>query len=494
MYAGVSLADAGYTDLLIFDSFNGVGGHCDTVRTATTWEEAGVIVYPDTALANQLGYGRWNLDVAAIVKRFAGEDAIIDPLLNNVPSYIAWVEQGLLLGGPLPATPPTPEFLEAFARYTEIMSTRLLWLDTLDHVPNPIPQELRVSLSEWIELNNLTAIRETFFATNYFYGGLGNLENITAFDGLLQRSISNLIYGNPQYPRAWFSVKNGCQSVYDGMRAYLGESSFRLGSTIESIRRPNNDRSAAPITIRGKQNGVNFVERCERLIVAIPPTLDNLAPLELSNQERDLFSSVTYKYYFTGILQAKGGTLANTGHLLLNIDPTRPGGRPPLPNFLISYRKFDTGPVVYQSFSERPITDQQMKSTTDALLAKLNQGGIYTNVTSAVQWKHQFNPTWSRDVLSQPIAPHNRLDALNGHLRTFYVGALRSTGSTMVIWHQTKRVIDRWFVEDEHSEENENDDSDRRSLSNSDHLVKSGASPLRSEAMRFLRILLGFSL
>ena len=54
-----------------------LGGPCDSIRFPGGWNEAGVVVYPDTVLANALGYGPWEIDMVSYVKRFAGANAVI---------------------------------------------------------------------------------------------------------------------------------------------------------------------------------------------------------------------------------------------------------------------------------------------------------------------------------------------------------------------------------------------------------------------------------
>lgn len=456
-FASAFLKDAGL-DVLLIDSFTNIGGHCDTVTDPAkpgVWNEAGVIILLNTTLSNTLGLGPFVIDQVALIKRFAGPDAIVPEPFGNVTSYIADIGRSLFLGAVPPSGPSSAEFIEQLLRYQTIMNTTLRWMDNMLEVPNPIPAELRVSMNQWIVQNNLTALYPLFLGL--FYAGFGDLDSLTAFDALIQRSSSNLVYTFD--PSSWFSIRNGCQTIYDGIADYLGSQSLLLSATVTSVTRPKSKHSSALVRIQGTRGGVAFQKRCRALFLAVPQTIEKLDPiLDLSVFERLVFSTLRTRNVYTGRFSASGGiTVATKGYTLTNIDIGDPAGLPQLPNMLGLINPFSTeAPLVHQDYFPDTVTPAFAFSFIQSKLNNLTASGAISNYTGLASWLHEFHPHWSRTFLGSPIAPHNLFDALQSLRKTFYGGAARTAANTHSVINHARLVVDEIieFLADE--------DADRR--------------------------------
>ena len=325
------------------------------------------------------------------------------------------------------------------------MNTTYRYLDTAVNLPDPLPSDLTLSMNQWLVKNNFTSIIEIFLGILYG-AGFGDFDNLTAIDGLLQRTSTNLLYGSPEFPMAWFSVLNGCQSVYDGIYSYIGADSVRLNAQVDRVLRPRNPGPASPIIISGAQDGRPFIETCDNLVIAIPPTLENLAFMDLTHQEYDLFQGAATRYFFTGIHTAQMGTAGvSSNFTLANFNLTDPLGRVAFPDVLVAYRKFSAGPVVQQSFSSDPISQPDMLALVESKLSGLVAAGVYANVSDVRTWIHPYDPHWPRPVLAGPIAPQNRFDDIQGTRKTHYFGPVRITPSTAPIINYVHHELEIYF-------------------------------------------------
>jgi len=459
----LELIERGYERVRIIERFASLGGNCDTVYGPDgTWNEPGVAVYPDTVFANALGLGPWKIDMVSWVKRFAGEDAILPTFFEGIPAFAGDLNLGLFLGAAA-APPLSPQQVADSARLFELMNTTYRWMETLEDIPNPIPAALTVSLNEFIAVNNFTSLLPIFYNVLY-YAGFGDFDNLTAFDGLMQRTPTDLLFGVPD---AWFSVKGGCQRIYDGMLAHFdsltegdddddddndnddaqGEKIVRLNATITQITRPLSRFSNRPVVITGTQNGVPFTDRCNQLILTPGLTLGNLGPiLNLSPAETAIYSQISTRNYFIGtmdITTKPGGVGSN--YTFANVDIFNPTFLPSYPGVSISYRKFDVGPAVFQGFAAGEMDTATMRAIVVAQLDRWALGGAVANYTITRFFRHAYNPHFDRDYLALPWAPHNKIKAIQGLRKTWVVGASLGTPNTMLVKNQVIDVADLGF-------------------------------------------------
>lgn len=443
------LHNHGYT-VRVFERQDFLGGSCNTIRFPGGWNDAGQSVYADTKLANSLGFGPWQVDMKQIARDLAGSNAITPTIFSTMAEYLADLQAEYFISTPIVPTPPTQAYNETYARFFQLMNTTYRWMDTMQNPPNPLPPEVtEVSMAEFIALNNLTAIIELFLG-QLTGAGWGPLEQITAFDALLQRTCTNLIYGNPNYTLPWFSVYNGCESLYDGILARIGASSVRFNATVSFVNRAPVAGPSA-ITVYGTQNGVPFVDTCSRLIVAIPPTLDQLQFMALTPQEYLVFQHVSYRNLFAGYFNAQGGDLGLVPDIVIaNLNFSNPPyDEPTYPNVLNAYRLF-TGPMAVQTgYNLQPATDAQAFALTQSIIQGFTGtvGGSaafdYVNLVSL--YKHEFNPHFDSGYLSGANSPYYLLNQLQGTLHTDYVGALNTTASSTPIWNGVYAYFSRKY-------------------------------------------------
>ena len=449
--SGMSLAfmlkDRNY-DVLVIEKEDYVGGHCNTQRFTgpdgqTAWDDAGVTVFPNTSLANELGLGPWNIDLIGLFQRFAGPNSIIPSVFADTVPFEANLMTGENFGEYIPSFNPL-DFFVALQRLRYLANTTYRWTDTMIDSPTRIPPELTVPFSQWVVANNFTILGPIFNGTLYA-GGYGPLSDITAFDAILQAGTStSLMYD--AVPGSWFSVFNGCQSIYDGITAYLGQDRIKLNSRVLEVSRPYRG-SNQPVVLTGIQNGKRFTERCGQLVVAFPPTPRNIAFLNPTLIEQAVFGSVTVRdLLLTHVDLAGPLTETGTGFTIINTNPAQPFDEQTLPAVLSISRPFFTfGPGHINALADPGIPENQLKQVmaTDAAAVP---PALLTNVSFNYRYfLHEYNPHFSARVLDGPISPYLAIDEIQGHQKTFWVGAVRTTANTASIWNYNSVLVERYF-------------------------------------------------
>jgi NAD(P)-binding Rossmann-like domain len=448
--AAVYFMDHGYENIVVLEQNDKLGGMCNTVLGPSgTWNEPGVAIWPNTTYANSLGYGPWLVDMVFWTHRFGVANPIIPQFFQGLPDFAVSFSPPLFLGEVAPP-PPTEEQIEARARFANMMNTTYRCMDTLLHCPNPLFPELLVSLNEFLFVSNLTSIIEDFISPLY-YAGFGDFNNLTAWDGLLQRTSTNLLYGQPN---GWFSMREGCQSVYNNIAAFLGDA-VKLNVDIDVIRRPginNNDNDNAPVIISGTQNGKHFVEVCDVVVITVAETLANLEALgmDLTPEEVNLFKNVQTRTYYTGTVNVEVNTaLMNASFTVAPIDLANPPLFLPIfPSTLSFYRHFGVGETVIQGFSETPLSESEMMSIMTSALEAMVESGAFLSYSGLELLYHGYNPHWPRTSqpgggawLGSPISPYNQALAIQGNSNTIYGGLLFNTPDTMAVYNYIEHVL-----------------------------------------------------
>ncbi|AGO85601.1 hypothetical protein psal_cds_1260 [Pandoravirus salinus] len=450
MSAAVFAKDRGQS-VVVIESGDRVGGQCDTVDFAApapgmpSWIDIGVQFFANTTAANEAGLGPWTIDSVGIVQRFAGPGSVypLDFTTDTTPNYAVNLLQGVSYGFQPPA-PPTPEFLAAYYRLSVIIAS-YPWIDRAE-VPSPVPAELLVPFSQFIATHDLGPLVPSLFVPQLSGGGLGAFDKLTTLYALLNLSptISRIF----SVPYAGFVVANGCRGIYDGMRAYLtaddADNVLVNAKTLIAVR-PYSPRLPVIVggTLSTPAGGLagSFAYRCGKLIVAYAQTEPNMKPLALDAAERRVFKEVRQRYYFTGTIDAAGPVVDGGAFNMLNIDPTSPFGTPALPAVTQLTRGLPYGPVQFKATSQEPISVPAMRQLVVDQLARM-PASLLTNATAVDEFLlHAFQPHFTDAELARPGGAYAALEALQGHRKTYYVGALKNFAVTYQLWQASYDLV-----------------------------------------------------
>lgn len=450
MSAAAFLKDIGKT-VLVLENTNNVGGYCNTEYFplppgvppgSPNWIDIGVGIFPNSTAANASGFGSWSLDTVAFATRFGSgySDGFVIPFLTTdfggEPERV-----NLLTGqdlGPRPA--PTPEYDAAFAQFFETVA-QYPFLNEGDW-PDPLPAELLVSFDQWVANNNFSILNQGLFLDLGIIGGTVDTSTTLAMYVLADMAPSVISFLFENY--TVFEMYNGCDTIYQGIRNYIGSNNVWVNATtLTAIRIEGN----VPVTLIVKVNNTQKVVECGDLIVAYPQLLADIAYLILDPQEIAIFQNVK-SYYYYGASFDFSGPYAEEGATfdLNNYNPNNANGYPTFPAITSLSRDFPYGPGGLFASAAVPITGAAMEAVISTQLRGLPVD-LITNATLDQFANHEkFLPHFSyADVSSSPNV-YTRLKTLQGHRNTYWIGALRNFANSAALWDMSYKFVQQYFV------------------------------------------------
>lgn len=455
--SAVFLKDRGY-NVVVFEKWKNLGGHCDSVSTpgkGAGYIEAGVQVFSDTLRATQNGRGTFSIDSRTLVKRFVPSSLVfdIDYTQSLVDTTLIDLATGYILPPPDPTTLPYIQqaIANAFARLYGF-SLQYPWLNTGKR-PDPIPNPsiFFSPFTDFINQYDLWPLTIPVLNTLLYGSGIGPLENITTLEAL--QAISPMVLDPYMGPGAAFAVGSSCQSLYDGVYQYLGVDNVVFNVDIDFIQRPNTPTSQRPIVVKGSYKNefgfdVEFNYKCEKVINAIYPLIQNIDPIyQLSNEEYSLFSEVEAHYYLAMAINFTGGSFATTptASLLYNINASnQPSMQTNLPSLSIISKPVPGGFAGAWANADGVATLDEMMVAVNRDLSNIPPS-LIENPQVIFKNLHLYSPHFStRSLLASPSAD-TRLRNLQGQQGTYWVGAAVTVDSSTLQWNQAYELISANF-------------------------------------------------
>lgn len=209
------------------------------------------------------------------------------------------------------------------------------------------------------------------------------------------------------------------------------------GSTILRIDRKHGiDISALVSTPTGR-----LIIKAKKLLIAIPPTLDNLKFLDLDENSRHLFGQFNNSYYWNGVVR-NSGVYDNTS--ITNIAPTAPKGIPAMPGLYTIQASGVPGLHKVYYGSPYAIPDDQVKSAILAGIAKVVKAGGFPAAASPPEFvafgdHRPFTLTVSPTAIKRGF--YKQVSALQGQDSTWWTGAAWQTQDSSLIWNFTEYNI-----------------------------------------------------
>jgi monoamine oxidase len=162
--------------------------------------------------------------------------------------------------------------------------------------PGPqIPDDLLLPIGQFAAKYNATAaLSRIWQGTGGGAGSRGKFEDVMTLTVLQSFSPSymKIFLGQSNY----YHIQNGNQGLYDKIAKLLG--SDVLFSTV--VTASERDDSGVKLLVSGPDGSKLIVAK--KLLIAVPPTRENLAPFDLNANETLLFSKPQYGRYHTALI------------------------------------------------------------------------------------------------------------------------------------------------------------------------------------------------
>ncbi|CZR62537.1 related to amine oxidase, flavin-containing superfamily [Phialocephala subalpina] len=407
-YSAIHLRDAGKS-VAVIEQLDRLGGHCQT--------------YIDPATGFPIDYG------VEIFHHF-----------DFVTNYFARLNVSLTTSGSVPGvtevyadfltsklvTPSAGDFAAALSTYAEQVA-KYPYLNYGFDLPHPVPEDLLLTFIDFAKKYNLSALMPFAWI---FTQGVGDFRETPAIYFLKSfgpDDISDLQTG------FLTTALHDNSLLYLSAQAVLGSDVF-YNSIILDV-----ERSHDGVSIIIKQGTKFTLIKSSQLIVAIQPTLSNLAPFDLADSEEHVFKKFKYTQYFTSIIK-NSGIPSNTS--LSAIDPSLEFSVPSPPSL---YSIVQTGiPNLQLAFylaTNKSTTDSEIESTILSQVKNIQVPGKGVSEPEFVVTSNHkpFTLQVSADDIRDGF--YGRLYGLQGTRRTWWVGATLHTHDSSLIWRFVEGLL-----------------------------------------------------
>lgn len=401
-YGAIKLKDMGKT-VVVVEKEGVLGGHENT--------------YIDPGTGTPIDYGTqayWNISV--VVDFFARFDIPIETFaFNGEKSVYADFKTGEVLSSFVPNVNLTL-YSDQLFKYPYLFYS---W-----SLPSPVPGDLLLTFSEFIQKYSLQSIAYSIYANSLGVGNILQQLTVNVFkifdvsflDGLKGGDVITSNHDNGE--------------LYVKALAELGSNAL-LSSTVTAAQRSGNGVKLVVKTPTGKKLIV-----ASKLLISIPPLVSNVAPFNLDSREEDLFQEWTYSAYYNGLIN-NTGLAAGTRYVNAGANTTY--NIPNLPDVYEIVPTAVEGIYYFWYGSVGPLNQQQIQADVTATVQTLT--GVKSAAPHFLAFSSHtpFKLVVSADDISNGF--YNNLEGLQGHLSTYWTGAAFLSHSSSELWNFTQALL-----------------------------------------------------
>jgi hypothetical protein len=364
----------------------------------------------------------------------------------NVAQYI-----DTKTGKPVPnyTAPATADMYAALQRYLDVLEKyEDMVLPGFFNFPEPadIPEDLLMPFGEFVAKYDLVAaVPQIWDSTAQ---GLGDTMNVPTI-WVIQASGVPMVRALLGQGAAAVPASGRLYDLFEAVAAFLG-SDVLYSSTVISATRSDSTKTQRPVSlrVRGANGQVTCIE-AKRLVIAIEPTPENMAPFGLDTTESTTLGKFKYPTVYAGILRHPSLQTLNA-YTDRSPDPAS-----------YNYTSFPVAPQVgridylggtadlfqFTAVGTTADTATSMKSLIgDAIDAMIASGVLPASGTpgSGVEFElfadhAHMHAHVSADELRAGFL--QQLYALQGRRHTWYTGAAFSAGFSTVLWEYNKVLL-----------------------------------------------------
>jgi hypothetical protein len=416
-YSAIQLKDQG-KKIVVVESKARLGGHTETYMDIETGIpiDMGVKLYHDEPLVHQW-FTRFNLSTIPFD---------INPLSppQNVDFRTGQVLQGL---------PPANQTAMAGAlqRYAAVLA-KYPQLEGGFDLPDPVPEDLYMPFGQFVQKYDIAdAVQIIFGLTSAF----GDILELPALQQM--RTFSLSLMATMQKFRTSSGTNNSL--LFEKLTAELQPSnSVLLSSKVVRTQRVSKSDGRVKVLVETPM-GCRLIQ-AKKILMAIPPTADNLAIFDPSGDELKIFNQFTSVGYYTSLIRNAGPTNVALQNLALD----KPYALPPMPAL------YNVNPTVNPSISlifygtkvGQHLTDNEAKS---AILADLSRYQTANNITGpkpefvAFSNHSPYNMMVGADATRAGF--YKQLYGLQSKRNTFWTGAAWRAHDSSASWAYTSRSV-----------------------------------------------------
>lgn len=267
-----------------------------------------------------------------------------------------------------------------------------------------------------------------YLVYNYGQGAPNVLDQVTVY--MLKLINDQTLNG---IATGFLTAKSGNNhDIYDNAAKILGDEVF-LSSRVVNIK-----RSKAGVLVRVKSDKGYTLIKAKKLLIAIQPKTESLSFLDLTKEERSLFSQFNNSFYYNSVIRNSG---IPDNLSLSNLDPEAPFDVPTLPSL---YGVQAVGiPGLHSAYygSAYEIPEEQVKENILNEIAKLSAGFPSQGTPEFVAFGNHapFQLEVSADAIRNGF--YRKMNGLQGKHSTWWTGATWQAHDSSLLWNFTETHI-----------------------------------------------------
>lgn len=421
-HAAIRLKDKGKS-VVVVEKSHKLGGHVETYTDPQTRQtvDMGAVIWHNTTYVTE--YFK-RLDI---------------PLTRSQFFTAAEFDHDLRTGKQINRSyKPTPgESSAAFAAYGAQLAKYPQLNDGII-LPSPVPEDLYMPFGKFIEKYNLTGALLNMYNFNWGTGDIlsnPTLEQMRYWGFNMIRSLGTGFLT---------TARHNSSEIYTKAESVLSSSSSVLLNSEVVFSSRTEGRTGVQLIV-STPKGYKLI-LAKKLLVAIPPKLDFVAPLDLSRTEKDLFGKYISAGYYVSLVR-KSGFPNNTA--VSNAAQDTPYNFPHLPAvYSISPSGVDGVEIVYsgtpQSKKSFPWADDAVKADiirSIKALQKMNPDKFQQTEPEVIEY--YSHAPYFLQVSAEEIKNgfYSKLYALQGQRNTYWTGAAWRVQDSSEIWKYTDTQV-----------------------------------------------------
>ena len=413
-YTAIRLLDMGKS-VIVVESKDHLGGNTETFIDPVTGTpiNIGVVVwYNETLVTNY--FARLNVPLTPV--SFSNSQSV---------TKFADFTTGILIPDFVPPDPSSA---------LQIYIAQLLQYPFLNigfNLPDPVPSDLLLPFGDFVNKYNIGPAVHSILQVAQ---GIGNLLEVPTIYVMKSFGLG-VVQGIQNGFLATASHDNS--QLYRNAQAVLtAADALLLNSRVVSTKRDSTGARIVVSTPRGDEK-----IDCRKIVLAIPPTIQNYVHFDFNETELALFRQFSATGYYTGLIRNSGIPDTTT---IENIGANTPFNVLTLPGV---YSFFPTGvpglhQVLYASVSPLPV--EKVKHDIIDALKRLQATGIIapSEPEFAVFSSHApFQFTVSSNAIANGF--YSKLNSIQGQRSLFFTGAAFDAQDSSSIWQFTEALLPR---------------------------------------------------
>lgn len=300
------------------------------------------------------------------------------------------------------------------------------------NLPDPVPEELWRPFGEFVRKHRLEGALTIIFT---FSQEVGNLLDVPALYAIQS-------FGLPQIDallRGFMIPRNGGMDLYRKAADDLGQDVL-FKSTVTQTER---SLSSVQAIVQGA-NGTSKLIQARKLLITIPPKVENIRPFDLDDTELEVFQKWKWNNYYVAVLNHTGIPDALS---VMNTHPENGPGSLPRTPFAWRLRYPGVfGYVTSEMVGDDRFTPRDAVELIQSDLRRMKDAGTFNVTAPELILLANHSPT-SPMVSAEEIQAgfYRQLYALQGQRNTFYTGRSFCADHSSILWAYTDTVIAKMF-------------------------------------------------